>query len=173
MKRLAALLPLVLAATSWANARIDSLACHIRDHALSLDIRASLILPDDPVTAVKSGLTLALVYDIRLRQSRPWRPGHRTLEYRQHLSYNPLSQQYILETPTQRLSFAYLGDALARATHVRNLPVAATLEPNRDYHADIRLRLDKAQLPVSLQLDALVNRAWHIESEWHPCPPVR
>lgn len=177
MKYFATMLLLLLGSAAWANARIDHVACQLRKDALIVDVSASLVLPDDLANAVKSGLNLELVYDIRFKQTHSWWPGQAAFEYRQRLSYNPISQQFILETPNdrKRLSFAYLNEALAHATHIRNLAIGdlPPLKPEGNYQADIRLRLDKSKLPVSLRLDAFFRHEWHIESEWSSCQPDR
>lgn len=177
MKCLLAMGLLVLSHALWAHVRIDSAICHIRGDMLTAEMKATIQLPDAPATAIKSGLTLELVQEANIRRQRRWWPARTIVQHRQRLSYNPISQQYILDIPAtrKRLSFAYLGDALSHAAHVQPVFVteAVTLSPVYDYDISVRLRLDSAQLPVSLRLDALFNPQWDIASEWFPCQLVR
>lgn len=160
-----------------AQAHIESAQCRAQGAELLLDVEARLNLPDEPANAVKSGLNLHLVFDVNLKARARWWARTTTLHHPQRLSYNPISQQYILENPAsqKRLSFANLSDALASATRVTALPLALpqALESRSDYQAAVRLRLDAEQLPVSLRLQALLNPDWHIQSDWFPCPSDR
>lgn len=156
-----------------ADAHIHAGHCRVADGQVLVDMDAALHLPEAPLAAVKSGLSLHLVYDFRLQSDGRW--WYRTLEpYIRRLSYNPISRQFILENPAtlKRLSFANLNDALADIAHLRALPVlpAHTLQAADDYRLDVRLRLDDAHLPVALRLEVWRNTDWRIESDWYPCP---
>lgn len=174
MKPLVLLFTLFACSLLHAAARIHAAHCHATDSTLLLDVDASLALPEEPVNAVKSGLNLHLVFDIDLKAAKRWWEHRPILHYQQRLSYNPISQQFILENPAslKRLSFANLSDALASATRAQALPFILTrpLDPEGDYHASVRLRVDEAQLPVALRLQAFFNPDWHIQSDWFPCP---
>lgn len=172
MKYLAILLGL-FSATLYAEARIHASSCRVADGQVLVDIDASLHLDEAPITALKSGLNLYMVYDFRLQANRRWW-GHALAPYAQRLGYNPISQQFILENPAtlKRLSFASVTDALANIAHIRALPVlpASALRSHESYQLNMRLRLDEAQLPVALRLEVLRNPDWHIESDWFTCP---
>jgi hypothetical protein len=40
------------------------------------------------------------------------------------------------------------------------------VRPGAQYEAQVRLRLDTAQLPKPFQVNALTNREWTLSSEW-------
>lgn len=163
----------LFSAPLFAGAQIHAGNCRVADGQLLVDIDAGLQLAEAPLTAIKSGLNLHLVYEFRLQADTRWW-GRTLTPYAQRLGYNPISRQFILENPAtlKRLSFAGLNDALADIAHIRALPVssAQVLDAKGDYHLNVRLRLDEAQLPVALRLEVLRNPDWHIESDWFPCP---
>lgn len=168
------LILLFLSTALHAGAQIHAGTCRIADGQVLVDIDAALHIAEAPLAAVKSGLTLHLVYDFRLQPQNRRFGGKVFAAYAQRLGYNPISRQFVLENPDslKRLSFASLSDALADIAHIRALPVfsADALQARTDYQIDVRLRLDDAQLPVVLRLEALRNPDWHIRSGWFSCP---
>jgi hypothetical protein len=104
-----------------------------------------------------------------LSQSRPLR-----------LSFHSVTQQYRVSQGEQLLVMtANLDEALAATLNVRQWPVA--LPPGEQklqelmqqiakapdaFEIRFRTRLDSAQLPKPLQLNALTNRDWNLSTEW-------
>ena len=44
---------------------------------------------------------------------------------------------------------------------------ARALKPGARYVASVRMHLDLSQLPKPLQINALVNTDWGLDSDWH------
>jgi len=74
-------------------------------------------------------------------------------------------------------SYATLAEALRVLGHVGGLVVAdkAAIKPGNEYTAELRLALDKSQLPKPFQLDALASKTWQVDAKtlrWQFAPGV-
>jgi hypothetical protein len=99
----------------------------------------------------------------------------RVIDYR--LSYNALTQQYRLSVGGLHSSYATLAEALRVLGHVSGLVVAdnSAITPGNEYTAELRLTLDKSQLPKPFQLDALASKTWQVDAKtlrWQFTPGV-
>ncbi|MBI4997611.1 MAG: DUF4390 domain-containing protein [Rhodocyclales bacterium] len=99
----------------------------------------------------------------------------RVIDYR--LSYNALTQQYRLSVGGLHSSHATLAEALRVLGHVSGLVVAdlSAIKPGNEYTAELRLALDKSQLPKPFQLDALASKTWQVDARtlsWQFTPGV-
>jgi hypothetical protein len=118
--------------------------------------------------AVARGLPLYFVVEFDLTRSRwYWSSEHiadRRLEYR--LAYNALTRQYRLSLGSLHQSFDSLSEALRVISRIVALPVAdkGALKAGETYNAALRLSLDRSQLPKPLQVDALANREWQVDT---------
>lgn len=84
------------------------------------------------------------------------------------LSYNVLTRQYRISRGALFQNFATLESALnimSRQSSVA-MPMDA-LQKDGNYIAAVRLRLDTAQLPRLLQVNALTGKDWTMDSEWY------
>ncbi|HEX8986598.1 MAG TPA: DUF4390 domain-containing protein [Rhodocyclaceae bacterium] len=119
--------------------------------------------------AVARGLPLYFVVEFDLTRARwYWSNEHiadRRLEYR--LAYNALTRQYRLSLGSLHQSFDSLAEALRVISRIAALPVVdkAALKPGEAYNAALRLSLDRSQLPKPLQVDALANREWQVDTK--------
>jgi hypothetical protein len=119
--------------------------------------------------AVSRGVPLNFVLEFVL--SRPrwyWTQEHvagRRIEYR--LTYNALVRQYRLTTGATHQNFATLDEALQVLSRTQAVPVIprSRVHVGETYTATVRLVLDKSQLPKPLQVDALDNREWKVDSK--------
>lgn len=119
--------------------------------------------------AVTRGVTLN--FNLEITFSRPrwyWfdeRVVERVINYR--VSYNALTRQYRLSTGGLHRSFDTFESALRALGRVGALPVAerGALKLGERYDVELRLSLDKSQLPKPLQVDAIANRDWQVESK--------
>jgi len=99
----------------------------------------------------------------------------RVIDYR--LTYNALTQQYRLSVGGLHSNFATLAEALRVLGHVGGLVVAdnSAIKPGNEYTAELRLALDKSQLPKPFQLDALASKTWQVDAKtlrWQFAPGV-
>lgn len=84
------------------------------------------------------------------------------------LSYNALTRQYRITYGTLFQNFSSLDDALHTLGHQVFTPFqAASLKPGINYVASVRMHLDLTQLPKPLQINALVNTDWGLDSDWY------
>lgn len=97
--------------------------------------------------------------------------NQRVVEFGQtyRLSYNALTRQYRLSYGALYQNIDTLDEALALLGRLRNRKVfsAADLVEGRVYEAQIRMRLDTAQLPKPFQIDAIASRDWTLVGDWY------
>jgi hypothetical protein len=84
------------------------------------------------------------------------------------LFYNALTRQYRIAYGTLFQNFSNLDDALHVLDHQLFAPIRkSSLEPGTKYVASVRMHLDFSQLPKPLQINALVNTDWGLDSGWY------
>jgi hypothetical protein len=129
--------------------------------------------------ALVRGVTLTFNLEFGIERKRWYwfdeRIVGRVIDYR--LSYNALTQQYRLSVGGLHSSYATLAEALRVLGHVGGLVVAdkTAIKPGNEYTAELRLALDKSQLPKPFQLDALASKTWQVEAKtlrWQFAPGV-
>ncbi len=82
------------------------------------------------------------------------------------LYYNVLTRQYRISRGALFQSFSSLDDALAALQRQTSSLIAPeSLSKRGSYVASARLRLDIAQLPKLLQVNALTGKDWDLDSE--------
>lgn len=119
---------------------------------------------------ITRGIPLYFQLELEITRNRWFWPGEhiagRTVNYR--LAYVPLSRQYRLSgLGGLNLDFPKLSDALRVMGRTAALPVAerSALKPGEPYQAALRLSLDRQQLPKPLQLDAIANKDWTVDTK--------
>ena len=118
---------------------------------------------------VSRGMPLYFLLEFNLTRNRwYWANEHiasKTINYR--LSYDALTRQYRLANGPLYQSFASLGEALRVMSHVFALPVVAKSEVKEGdtYQAELRLSLDRQQLPKPFQVDAIANSDWQVDAQ--------
>jgi hypothetical protein len=121
---------------------------------------------------LEEAVGLGVPLDFRLefvltKKRRYWIDEHvagRVLNYR--LSHHALTRQYRLSFGALHQNFATLDEALLVLGRVARLHVvdAEALIPGETYSAALRLSLEHGQLPKPLQVDALADRDWRVET---------
>ena len=120
--------------------------------------------------ALSRGIPLYFVGEFSLTRSR-WYWLDEEIFQSEHtvkLSYNVLTRQYRISRGALFQNFASFEDALnilARQSSA-NIP-AELLKKEGSYIAAVRLRLDTAQLPKLLQVNALAGKDWTLNSDWY------
>jgi hypothetical protein len=94
------------------------------------------------------------------------------------LSYNALTRQYRVSYGAIYQNFNSLDDALHLLGHQAfDAFAAVALQPRVTYVLSVRMHLELGQLPKPLQINALVNTDWEMDSGWRawnvnlPDPP--
>ncbi|MDK9703417.1 MAG: DUF4390 domain-containing protein [Sulfuritalea sp.] len=135
-------------------------------HALSAEF--AIELGNRLEDAVARGVPLYFNLEFVLERPRKyWVSEHiatRSLTYK--LAYSSLMRQYRLTTGNLHQNFGSLGEALRVIGRIAALPVVDkdVLKPGETYEAAVRLSLDRSQLPKPFQVDALTDKALHVEA---------
>ena len=157
-----------------AELRLDEDGYHL---SASYDIGLTQVMQQ----ALSRGIPLYFVGEFSLKRSRwYWMDedvfqGEQTIK----LSYNVLTRQYRISRGSLFQNFASLEDALNILAR-QNSPAipAELLKKEEGYIAEwikregnlvaaVRLRLDNAQLPKLLQVNALSGSDWTLNSDWY------
>jgi Domain of unknown function (DUF4390) len=154
-------------------------------HANGIEVRKAAL------TASEEGYVLEAVFDIQLTPLlddvlHKGVPLYFTLEFevlrprwywtnekivslrkQQRLSFNTLTRQYRVGAGALYQNFPTLADALAFMSRLRRREdiEPGLLRKDTSYTAELRLRLDAAQLPKPFQLNT--GRDWNIGSDWY------
>ncbi len=120
--------------------------------------------------ALSRGIPLYFVSEFSLTRSRwYWLDeevfrGEQTIKF----SYNVLTRQYRISRGALFQNFASFEDALGMLTRQSSTAIPAdAMKKDGNYIAAVRLRLDTAQLPKLLQVNALTGKDWNLDSEWY------
>ena len=168
----------VLAWGFWASTcaaqSIDAQTAKVvlEDEGWVLDADFEFGLTSTLTDAVARGVPLYFVTDLEVRRQR-WYWLDEKVFGAQHiarLSYNALTNQYRVLIGAGPLAqrhddLASALRAIARVRHWR-FADAAQFRAGEKYRANVRLRLDLAQLPKPFQLNAITNREWALTSDW-------
>jgi ribosomal protein L29 len=121
--------------------------------------------------AVTRGVPLYFVVEFELSKPRWYwfdeKPVRQTQTYK--ISYTPLLRQYRLSSGNAYQNFTRFDEVKRVLARVRGWHVAdkGALSKEMIYQANLRMRLDTAQLPKPFQLNAVASRDWTLGSEWH------
>lgn len=158
-------------------AQIRNVKAEVAVSAAHIDLFAkyTITLNSDLEEALRNGLTLPFVYEFKLTKPR-WYAWYRHVaegfgpngELLLKLSYQPLTKQYRVSSPSVSRHFSSLDDALATLGTLKNWSVLdnANIAPE-DFAGRVRLRLDASQLPKAYQISTIGNANWQLESGWN------
>lgn len=175
----------LLAATAYAEGisvnkaevRLDEDGYHL---SASYDISLTAVMQQ----ALSRGIPLYFVGEFSLIRPRwYWLDeevflGEQTVKF----SYNVLTRQYRVARGALFQNFTNLEDALHILARQNSAPIPAELLKKEEgyiaewtgwikrqgnYVAAVRLRLDNAQLPKLLQVNALAGKDWTLNSDWY------
>ncbi len=130
-------------------------------------------LSDEALEALESGVALPFMLRIEVNRVRRWWPDKEvaSLEQGYLLSYQPLSQRYIVKNLNsgEQDSFATLFSALNDMGRVADLPIidASLLRPDRRYEIAMRVVLDQATLPGPIRFIAFWSSGFKLQSDWY------
>jgi len=138
-----------------------------------LEARLQLILSDEALDALNSGVPLTIELDFEVIRVRGWwiDSSDANLTFTYELEYRPLSQRYIVRNLNSgdQDSFATLYSALNNLGRIQGLPVIddAVLDPQGGYRLRLRARLSTKQYPTALRLLFFWRSQWQLESDWY------
>lgn len=120
--------------------------------------------------ALARGVPLYFVGEFRLTRSRWYWLDEKIFKGEQivKLSYNVLTRQYRLSRGTLFQNFSNFEEALSILARQSSAAIPAELvKEDSNYIVGARLRLDVAQLPLPLQVNALTGKDWALDSDWY------
>jgi hypothetical protein len=190
MALMQALLAMVMLMTGLAARANETESVRLSRPLLSLaaenvwmiDADVQVTLNSVLIDALKRGVPLVFSAEFEISKKRWYWFNERLLSQSRplRLSFHSVTQQYRVSQSEQLLLMtANLDEALAATLNVRQWQVVlATGELSLQdlmqqiaktpdaYEIRFRTRLDSAQLPKPLQLNALTNRDWNLSTEW-------
>ena len=147
----------------------------------ALDANVQVTLSPVLIEAVNRGVPLYFVAEFEILKNRWYWFDEKLLTQSKvvRLSYHAVTQQYrVAVGGLHQMSYPELDQALMAATTMRGwllidpegqplsgLMQAVQAKPDA-YELRLRVRLDSAQLPKPLQVNALTNRDWNLSSDW-------
>ena len=137
-----------------------------------LESRLQLVLSDEALDALNSGVALRITLNLEVIRVRRFFPDSVDAELvvNYELEYRPLSQRYIVSNLNSgdQDSFATLYSALNNLGRIQGLPVIddSILEADKTYRIRLRARLSTEQYPVPLRILFFWRDQWHLESDW-------
>lgn len=154
------------------------------DEGYEISADFKIALPSSVADALKRGVALSFVSELTVMRSRWYWLDTAVVQNEQttKLSYNALTRQYRISRGSLFQGFANLESALHVLGHQTAPPipsalinsgggyVAKMLSGETKYTAYAQMRLDASQLPKPLQVNALTNNEWNLESERYSWP---
>jgi len=146
------------------------------DGVVRLDVLFDLQFSDQLVEALQNGISLNLLIEIEILKQRNylWSKQVATLEQRYQISYQPLTNHYVLNNLNSDLEFQFptFESLLAVVTMLHDFPLLdyTLLEEEASYLGDIRIAVDRSSFPVPLRLMSYVSDDWHLASDWYSWP---
>jgi len=138
-----------------------------------LEARLQLILSDEALEALNSGVPLTIALDFEVIRVRGlWLDSlDATLTFTYELEYRPVSQRYVVRNLNSgnQDSFATLYSALNNLGRIQGIPVVddALLDPESRYRLRLQARLSTRQYPAALRLLFFWRSQWQLESDWY------
>ena len=134
-----------------------------------IDFRMS----EEALAALDNGVVLTFELQFRLDKVRRFWVDKKTatLEQRFELSYQPLSERYVVRNLNsgEQNSYATLFSALNSMGRIVDLPIidASLLDSDERYELALRAVLDQNTLPGPLRLLAFWGSGFRLESDWY------
>ncbi len=174
---------LLLAAVLWTRPlkadglegrfEVRSADLQLKDGVYHLNAHVDLPVSDAVRRGLAEGVPLTMELDLDIERVRQLLPNSRVAELTQryHLQYNAVSARYILRNDNsgQQQSLSTIEAAIEQLSEVRGLPALdkALITPDRRYEANVRAKLDYANVPFSLRVLMFWVNDWHRESDWY------
>jgi len=165
------LLVWLFAATAYAEGiSVNKAEARLGENGYQLSASYDINLTFAAQQALTRGIPLYFVGEFSLTRSRWYWLDEEIFQGEQtvKLSYNVLTRQYRISRGALFQNFASFEDALNILARQSSATIPAELmKKDGDYTAAARLRLDIAQLPLPLQVNALTGKDWALNSDWY------
>jgi hypothetical protein len=173
----------VLVALLWARPlqadglegrfEVRSADLQLKDGVYHLNAHVDLPISDAVRRGLAEGVPLTMELDLDIERVRQLLPNSRVAELTQryHLQYNAVSARFILRNDNsgQQQSLSTIEAAIEQLSDVRWLPVLdkALITADRRYEANVRAKIDYANVPFSLRVLMFWVNDWHRETDWY------
>ena len=165
------LLVWLFAATAYAEGvSVNKAEARLGENGYQLSASYDINLTFAAQQALTRGIPLYFVGEFSLTRSRWYWLDEEIFQGEQtvKLSYNVLTRQYRISRGALFQNFASFEDALNILARQSSATIPAELmKKDGNYTAAARLRLDIAQLPLPLQVNALTGKDWALNSDWY------
>jgi hypothetical protein len=160
---------------------ISKAGSHLVEDGYELQADFKITLSPTIEDALLRGVSLNFISELTITRSRWYWFDSEIIQTEQQskLTYNALTQQFRISRGTLFQSFPNLESALQVLGHQTSQPISITslsvgngyitklIKGEAKFTAYAQMRLDKTQLPKPLQVNALTNSEWNLESEKH------
>jgi hypothetical protein len=167
---LLAVLPAVARATEAFEVLRVAMEPSPDGEAWQLSADLSITLTPTLEDAVGRGITLVFVVDFEMLRPRWWwwDESAAVVSRAYRLTYHVLTRQYRVQVDGVTTAHATLPEALDAIATLRNWRVMPRerLRAGQAYEGWVRLRLDASHLPKPLQLAAITDKDWSLQSLW-------
>ena len=159
-----------LHAYAASTIQIQSASLQNIDNQLLTLVSARFTLSNRLEEALMRGIPLYFITEIEVVKPRWYWLNETSIEKKRsvRIAYNVLTKQFRVSTGTLQQYFTTLDEALSLVYQQRwTLDEAVALEKDETYRVAIRLQLDTLQFPKPLQINALNDDNWFLDSGWH------
>jgi len=170
-------LTLGLSQGAWAqNFTIRSVETHLHDKVYLLDANIDYQFSDATLEALRNGVPLIVLLDIKVEQERNWWLNKTIAELQQGylLLYHALTEKYIVNNLNSgaQENYDHLNTALAALGKVKDLPILDAQLANKGnrYSVKLKTHLDLDSLPAPMRPLAYISSDWRLESDWYKWP---
>ncbi len=146
------------------------------DKVYHLDAKIDYRFSAEALEALDNGVPLVVELAIEIERKRDyvWDETVASLRQRYQLSYEALTQRYVVTNLNSGADNYYADRAAAIAAmgDVVNLPIldAGLLSPHETYSVRMQASLDLEALPVPMRVAGYFSSDWRISSEWYSWP---
>jgi hypothetical protein len=152
---------------------VRSASTFLVDGVHQLEARLQLVLSDEALNAMDSGVALRIELNLEVIRVRRFIPDSTEAEltWQYELEYRPLSQRYIVRNMNSGVqeSYATLYSALNNLGRIQGLPVIddSVLSADSRYRVRLRAALSTRQYPAPLRIIFFWRNEWQLKSEWY------
>jgi hypothetical protein len=167
----------VVATPGFAASDASVKSAEIRGGNDGYELYASIALNPNTTLedALQKGIALHFIVEVEVSRPRNWwlswwfNENIGDASRRMRVYYNFLLRRYVVDAGYVTKTTGTLDNALAIMGNISGWRVldADALKPGQRYVARLRVRLDTTQLAKPLQINALANAKWGLESAWY------
>ena len=158
--------------TLWAAEDVSLKFAEIRAVNEGYELEAQFVLNPNRTLeeALEKGVALHFIAELEVTRPRSWWLNESIGEAtrRMRIYYNLLLRRYVVDAGYVTQTAPTLDEALMILGRVEHWQVLerGVLKSGRRYEARLRLRMDASQMAKPLQIGALTNAKWDMQSGW-------